>query len=197
MGFREVSVIEVREVLRGWLDGKGLRTVAERAGVDRKTARRYVEAAQAAGLDRSAGLPAVDDALIGQVVQAVRPARPNGHGAAWAALLAREEQIRGWVVGDGEDAKPLSIVKIDELLARRGVHVPYRTLHRFATERCGYRAVCLSFSRSASKVPRGRRACAVVVGSRICWPSLRPHGVSDAPSVVLRSTATTDLLLVG
>lgn len=55
MGFREVSVIEVREVLRGWLEGAGLRTVAERAGVDRKTARRYVQAAQEAGLERSAG----------------------------------------------------------------------------------------------------------------------------------------------
>ena len=48
MGFREVSVVEVREVLRAWLEGQGLRRVAERAGVDRKTARRYVEAAQAA-----------------------------------------------------------------------------------------------------------------------------------------------------
>lgn len=139
MGFREVSVIEVREVLRVWLDGKGLRTVAERAGVDRKTARRYVEAAQAAGLDRSAGFAAVDDALIGRVVEAVRPVRPNGHGASWEVLLGHEEQIRAWVTGAGKDAKPLSIVKIEELLARRGVLVPYRTLHRFATERCGYR----------------------------------------------------------
>ena len=40
MGFREVSVNEIREVLRGWLDGVGLGVVAERAGVDRKTARR-------------------------------------------------------------------------------------------------------------------------------------------------------------
>jgi hypothetical protein len=40
MAFREVSVIEVREVLRGWLGGGGLRTVAGQAGVDRKTARR-------------------------------------------------------------------------------------------------------------------------------------------------------------
>ena len=39
MAFREVSVIEVREVLRGWLEGAGLRTVAGRSGVDRKTAR--------------------------------------------------------------------------------------------------------------------------------------------------------------
>ena len=42
MAFREVAVIEVREVLRAWLAGAGLRTVAEQAGVDRKTARRYV-----------------------------------------------------------------------------------------------------------------------------------------------------------
>jgi transposase len=39
--------------------------------------------------------------------------------------------------GDGHD--PLSIVKIEQLLARRGVVVPYRTLHRFAVERCGFR----------------------------------------------------------
>jgi hypothetical protein len=40
VAFREVDVIEVREVLRAWLAGQGLRTVAQRAGVDRKTARR-------------------------------------------------------------------------------------------------------------------------------------------------------------
>ena len=51
VAFREVSVIEVREVLRGWLAGAGLRTVAEQAGVDRKTARRYV----AGGAGRRAG----------------------------------------------------------------------------------------------------------------------------------------------
>ena len=48
MAFREVAVPEIREALRAWLDGAGLRRVAERAGVDRKTARRYVEAAVSA-----------------------------------------------------------------------------------------------------------------------------------------------------
>ena len=80
MGFREVSVVEVREVLRAWLEGHGLRTVAARAGVDRKTARRYVAAAENAGLSRDAGAEAVTDDLVGLVVEAVRPARPNGHG---------------------------------------------------------------------------------------------------------------------
>ena len=137
MGFREVSVVEVREVLRAWLEGHGLRKVAERAGVDRKTARRYVAAAEAAGLTREAGVEAVTDELVGVVVEAVRPARPNGHGASWDLLLGREEQIRAWVAG--RDGDPLSIVKIEELLARQGVRVPYRTLHRFALERCGFR----------------------------------------------------------
>lgn len=137
MGFREVGVVEVREVLRAWLAGLGLRRVAERAGVDRKTARRYVEAAQAAGLTREAGVEAVTDEVIGAVVEAVRPARPNGHGAAWELLLGHEEQVRAWVAG-GAGEPPLSIVKIETLLARQGVVVPYRTLHRFAVERCGF-----------------------------------------------------------
>lgn len=134
MAFREVGVVEVREVLRGWLDGAGLRTVGARAGVDRKTARRYVLAAQEAGLCRDAGPSALTDELIGVVVAAVRPVRPNGHGSAWETLSAHEDQIRTWV------GKPntLSIVKVHELLARQGVTVPYRTLHRFAVSECGF-----------------------------------------------------------
>jgi len=131
-------VVEVREVLRGWLEGAGLRKVAERSGVDRKTARRYVAAAEAEGLTREAGLEALSDELIGAVVAAVRPARPNGHGVSWDLLLAHQEQIKAWVAG-GKGQDPLSIVKIEELLARQGCVVPYRTLHRFAVERCGFR----------------------------------------------------------
>ena len=48
-----------------------------------------------------------------------------------------EEQIRAWVSGEG-DTKPLSVAKIEVLLTRQGCVVPYRTLHRFATERCGF-----------------------------------------------------------
>ena len=132
MAFREVMVTEVREVLRAWLAGNGLRRVAEQAGVDRKTARRYVQAAEAAGLVRESGQAQLTDELIGQVVQEVRPARPGGYGEAWQTLEPWTEQVTGWV------RNGLTIVKIGVLLERHGVPVPYRTLHRFATERCGY-----------------------------------------------------------
>ena len=45
MAFREVRVFEVREVLRLWLAGEGLRSIERLSQVDRKTVRRYVEAA--------------------------------------------------------------------------------------------------------------------------------------------------------
>ena len=45
--FREVSVIEAREVLRLWLRRYSLHEIARLASVDRKTARRYVQAAVA------------------------------------------------------------------------------------------------------------------------------------------------------
>jgi transposase len=133
VAFREVRVHEVREVLRQWLgDELGLRPIAERAGVDRKTARRYVEAAVAAGLDRKCGEEQLTDELIGAVIAAVRPERSQGHGQAWQALLAVENDIRGWIEAE------LQLTNIHGKLTRRGVVVPYRTLHRFAAERCGF-----------------------------------------------------------
>jgi transposase len=132
VAFREVAVIEVREVLRAWLSGAGLRTAGERAGVDRKTARRYVAAAQAAGVDRDGGEDQLTDELLGVVVAAVRPSRPGGHGQAWEALAAEETRVREWIDAD------LQLTNIHGKLARLGVVVPYRTLHRFAVERCGF-----------------------------------------------------------
>lgn len=75
------------------LPAPGYRSIAAHCGLDRKTVRRYVEAAQAAGLRRDADVSAVDDALIGMVAEAVRPVRPDGHGAAWEQLVGFEDQI--------------------------------------------------------------------------------------------------------
>ena len=123
---------EIREVLRAWLSGAGLRHVAAQAGVDRKTARRYVEAAVQAGLARDGGEGQLTDELVGQVAQVVRPVRPGGHGQAWDQLEGRRDQIEAQV------KQGLSVVKIGVLLKRQGVVVPYRTLHRFCVDRCGF-----------------------------------------------------------
>ena len=48
MAFRELHVVEIKEILRLWSRGHGLRTISGRLGSDRKTVRRYIEAAQIA-----------------------------------------------------------------------------------------------------------------------------------------------------
>ena len=130
MAFREVGVFEVREVLRLWLRGEGIRAVERLAGVDRKTVRRYVTAAEGLGLARD-GEQRLSDEFVGSVVEAVRPHRSDGHGAAWRLLVAEHDRIEGWLKTDG-----LTVVKVGELLARQGVVVPQRTLHRYADEVC-------------------------------------------------------------
>lgn len=132
MAFREVRVFEVREVLRLWLRGEGFRAISRLAHMDRKTVRRYVEAAEELGLDRAGGEEQLTDVLLGQVVEKVRPHRTDGRGEARRLLDGHRDQLEEWLVKDG-----LTVVKAHELLARRGVVVPARTLHRYALEELG------------------------------------------------------------
>jgi transposase len=131
MAFREISVIQIKETLRLWMKGSGERTIARSVGIDRKTVRRYLDGARALGLERDGGEQQLNDELLGQLVERVRPHRPDGHGDAWRTLLNEEARIKAWVEQD------LTVVKIGILLARRGVIVPHRTLARFCVERLG------------------------------------------------------------
>ena len=94
MAFREVAVSEVREILRLTILGRGLREVARLSGLDRKTVRRYLEAARAAGFDPAAVEAGLTDALVGVICETVRPARPDGHGRGWALLAERRARQR-------------------------------------------------------------------------------------------------------
>ena len=80
MAFRELSVTEVSEVLRQWQRGLGYRTVADLAGVDKKTVRRYVETALKLGLSRDGGVGQLTDEVLGQVAGAVRSGRDVAGG---------------------------------------------------------------------------------------------------------------------
>ncbi|HWW52942.1 MAG TPA: IS21 family transposase [Acidimicrobiales bacterium] len=124
-------MFEVREVLRLWLGGQSLRAIERLAGVDRKTLRRYVIAAESAGVRRDGGDGQLTDELIGQVVEVVRPHRTDGHGEAWRVLGHHHERIASWVKAD------LTAVKMHELLEREGIELPLRTVQRYVAEVCG------------------------------------------------------------
>lgn len=132
MSYREVPVHQVRETIRLYLAGESIRSVARLAQLDRKTVRRYVGAAEAVGLSRDGGAEQLSDEVVGLVCEMVRPARTDGRGRAWSLLEENRELVCGWVKAD------VPLTKVQVLLARRGMQVSYRTLHRFASERCEY-----------------------------------------------------------
>ena len=194
---------EIREVLRLWLRGEGLRSIERLSSVDRKTARRYVAAAVDAGMDRSGGEGQLNDALLAVVCEAVRPNRPSGHGSAWATLVAHHDQIEAWLVTQG-----LTAVKAHELLGRQGVVVPERTLHRYALEVLGVgRSVRTTTVRVADGEPGGE--CQVDFGrmgvmadpdtgrNRVCQALIFTAAYSRHCFVWLTFTQTTADVIAG
>ena len=133
MAFKELSVVQVREVLRRWLHGDGMRRAASAAGVDRKTARGIVERACALGLVREGGFGQLTDALVMAVGAAGAPGNPRERGETWRRGEAHREFLAEKL------AAGLTLTKTQELLVRHtGEPMPYRTLHRFATRELGF-----------------------------------------------------------
>jgi len=138
MPYREVTVFEVKEVLRLWFAGAGKKKrIAAQLGLDPKTVRRYLKAALVAGITSEAEL--TDEHLAALMVALrAQPGRP--HGEAWERCQAErpflEERLR----------QGLRLSKVHRLLRRRGVDVPYPTLHRFAVAELG-------FGRTAATIP--------------------------------------------
>jgi transposase len=129
MAYRELHMIEVKEVLRLWKSGFGLRAIARRTGVDRKTVRRYVDAGVKAGLSKGPGDRAVDDSVLASVVVDVQPGGSTEVGEMREECRVHRDLLLGWVE---EGCKGPKLVK---LLARHtGVHVPLRTLQRYVAE---------------------------------------------------------------
>ena len=129
MAYRELFVLEIKEVLRLWMHGHGHRTVARMTTVDRKAVRRYIEAAQVLGLSQDEGGRLLDDDLLVDVVNAVRPGAPSSPGLMRAHCREHRKLIEAWVA---EGCKGPKIVK---LIGRHtGTVVPLRTVQRFLTE---------------------------------------------------------------
>jgi transposase len=132
MSFRELTMIDVREVLRRSQAGQSARQIARETGTDRKTVARYVEAAKSCGLDPQSELT---DALVAEIAQRVQ-ARPLPPPSDERKLLElHRARIETWLRTD----RPLRLVRVHELLAREDVHVSYTTLRRFAHDEIGWR----------------------------------------------------------
>lgn len=132
MAYREVTMLEVKEVLRLWLGKCGKRRIARLLNGDVKTVRGYIQAATELGLVREAGEAALTEELISSVLQKRRSSAHRPRGETWQHCEQRRQQIADYL-SDG-----VRLSKVCRLLRRGGVEIPYPTLHRFAVAELGF-----------------------------------------------------------
>jgi hypothetical protein len=133
-------MVEIKEVLRRWLLGQGKKRIARQTGAARNTVRYYVEAAESCGLKPQDGVEALTDERFAEVLAKIKAPPDREHGEAWSTCAEQREFIKTKL------EQHLRLTKIRKLLARRGVIVPYATLHRFAVAE-------LDFGRGAPTIP--------------------------------------------
>ena len=131
MAYRELGMIEVREMVRRWVAGDGIRMIARGTGVDRKTVARYAAAAQAVGLTRG-GAPPTDEQIAAVRRQGL-PDPEREPSAEMLALAPWRAQIQAWLGPDG-----LRLTKVYRRLREQSVAVSYSTLWRFARTQCAF-----------------------------------------------------------
>jgi hypothetical protein len=136
--YREVTMLEVKEVLRLWREGVPTKRLAAQLGLDPKTVRRYLRAAAAADV-RAAGTGVTDDE-VREVLLALQPVGGRPRGDGWAQCATQRPAIERWLA-DG-----VRLTKIRKLLARQGVAITYATLYRFAV-------LELQFGQTATTIP--------------------------------------------
>jgi transposase len=140
MAYHEVTMLEVKEVLRLWLERVPKKRIAAQLGLNVKTVRRYLAAARAGGLTRERTPEVLDEGLIAAVVSRVQPSLGRTHGEGWAQCEAHRAVIEQHLRGE------VRLSKIRKLLRRQGVEIGYATLRRFAVAELG-------FGRGAPTIP--------------------------------------------
>ena len=132
MSYREVTMLETKELLRLWMDGMAIKTIAGFLGVDPKTVRRYVRVGQEHGLSVGQDPASLTDEIVIAVMAAFRdvPGRPPGE--SWALCRAHRAFIEQHL------ENRVRLTKIRKLLNRQGVFIPYETLYRFAVQELGF-----------------------------------------------------------
>ena len=131
MPYRELTMIDIKEVLRRWSARQSLHHIARDTGVDRKTVRRYIHAAQSCSLPQDRELTEDEIHEVAQRVQARPLPDPS---AEWQAVEAHKDRIAAWLT----KKRPLRLTKVHTLLARDGLEVSYDTLRRFAMQKLGW-----------------------------------------------------------
>ncbi len=124
MAYKEVSRVEITEIIRRWQAGAGIRPLARMTGLSRNTIKKYVIAAEACGLARDG--PAPTETQLITLVQLNTTGRPPEAILTEKILDPWSDSIWRWIKEDS-----LQLTRIRELLIKQNCTVPYTSLRRF------------------------------------------------------------------
>lgn len=128
MAYKEVSRVEVTEVIRQWQAGRGIREIARSTGISRNTIRKYMLIAQSCGLERES--PPPTDLQLTILLESNRSGPREIEIPTDKLLVPWAERIEQWIKKD-----KLKLTRIQELMAQNHCLVPYTCLRRYVTKR--------------------------------------------------------------
>src|SRR5262245_19745139 len=131
MTYRELTMMDVKELLRRWQAGQSERQIGKQTGTDRKTVGRYIHWAVEFNMPRDREL---SDDEIHAVAQCVQTRRVPEASAGWEEVARHKGRIAGWLGAK----RPLRLTKIHTLLVRDGLCTSYATLRRCAIQERGW-----------------------------------------------------------
>jgi hypothetical protein len=91
MAYREVTMVEIKEVLRLWRAGTPKKRIAAQLALDVKTVRRYIGAAETVGL--APATPEPTEEQLAAVIAALAPDTGRPHGDAWQRCVEHRDEI--------------------------------------------------------------------------------------------------------
>ena len=128
MAYKEVSRVDVTEVVRRWQMGDSQRQTASGTGLSRDTVRKYIAAAKELGVSQEG--PGPTEEQLSKLAALSWTGSQNKATPAEENLEPWADQIYQWVTVDR-----LQVTRIQELLAQRGCAVSYTSLRRFLQRR--------------------------------------------------------------
>jgi transposase len=132
MAYLELTMIDVKEVLRRWQAGQSARQIGRDTGTNRKTVSRYIGWAERLGVKRDEEL---SDEVVQAVAQCVQDRPDPDRSQEWEEVARHRQQIEAWLAAD----RPLRLTKIHVLLQREGLEASYWTLRRYVMRELGWR----------------------------------------------------------
>jgi hypothetical protein len=128
MAYKEVSRVEVAEVIRQWQAGRGIREITRSTGISRNTIRKYILIAQSCGLGGDG--PPPTDLQLTTLVQLNRAGPRDIVIPTDKVLIPWADRIESWIKND-----KLKLTRIQDLLAQQHCLVPYTCLRRYVSRR--------------------------------------------------------------